>query len=223
MARAVPSRGRKALAVIAVVVLGGMLVACASGDPAPAAQVPDAEASPVSGYDGPVPEFSGPWADEFASSYRKSTSDFERAALEDGEISDAEYVELQERFRTCLAEGNIAFTEFNPDGSFQYQLLGGTSPDEGNEVVTACAVSSGQRTLGFLYVEAHRNPQKLVEAELIAACLVEQGAVEKGYTADDYMRGSFPFVDEEKGEELLDYCSADPLGLLGMKASDFAE
>lgn len=167
-----------------------------------------------------LPAFSGPWAQEFASSYRAARSPFEREALEDGTVTDAEFAEMQARLTTCLSGRGITFSGFQPDGSFEY-ALGRLTPAEGNAAVQSCDSSSGYNTVGILYLDIRRNPQNLPNDRIISQCLVKNGAVPEGYSAKDYDRdapdGTFPYTDTKKGPIVLARCAADPLDVQGSR------
>lgn len=165
-----------------------------------------------------VPEFSGPWAADFTSAFRMASSDFERKALSDGTISDAEFAEVENRFISCLKAGGVTSTGFNPDGSLEFGFPPSLGPDKANKIADGCSASSGRDTVGSLYFATRRNPQNLDEAKIAAACLERKGVVPRGYDASDYKRDvpdmAFPFPDQDEGRKALEACSDDPLGLL---------
>ncbi|GIT79934.1 hypothetical protein LLS1_16030 [Leifsonia sp. LS1] len=181
---------------------------------------PPSSAPPASVQGGSTgPEFAGPWADEFGSVFRRATTEFERTALADGRISDAEFAEMENRFTTCLTERNVTFGGFKPGGGYEFRPGAGVSSEKANTIADDCSASSGLNTIGYLYFAMQRNPQNLDEARLMAACLVEKKAVPAGYSAADYDRDSpdmtYPFISDSAGDHALDECSADPLGILG--------
>ncbi|WP_024286742.1 hypothetical protein [Cellulomonas sp. KRMCY2] len=163
-----------------------------------------------------VPDFSGPYAAEFAESYRSADSDFVRQALADEEISDAEYAEMTERFRTCLDEVGITFNGFNSDGSYSTSLA--PNSDETHDLVSECVTSSGQDAIGMLRDIMAANPTNQDASTIMAECLVREGAAPPGYGADDYVadiEGRFADLDGLPTEvrEALVTCSDDPLGI----------
>lgn len=168
-----------------------------------------------------VPDFSGPWADELAEAYTNATSDFERQALSDGIVTDAEYAEMEERYRACLGRKGIGFTGFNADGSHDFQAAKGMTAEAANKVADDCSATSGVNTVGMIRNFMRSNPQHLDMATIMASCLVKKGVVPRGYGADDYSRDapaySFPFLDKDAGRTALTTCSVDPLGLLGVE------
>ncbi|NEN07895.1 hypothetical protein G3T36_18725 [Diaminobutyricibacter tongyongensis] len=170
-----------------------------------------------------LPEFSGPWAGDLTYAFRKASSDFERNALSDGTISEAEFAEVENRFITCLRAGGLTTAGINPGGSLEFGFPPEMGPDKANRISDNCSASSGYDTVGSLYFAMRRNPQNLDEAKIAAACLGRKGVVPRGYDASDYKRDvptmAFPFSDPDEGREALEACSADPLGLLPKKLS----
>lgn len=165
-----------------------------------------------------MPYFDGPWASELASSYREAATPFERAALADGKILDAEFAEMEAKFSNCLAAHDITFTGFKADGSFDFGFPPSLGSAQANVIQDECSRSSGDNTIGSLYFGMQRNPQNLDEPTIIAACLVSKKVVPRGYDAKDYSRDAadqtWPFSSTKKGDAALADCSADPLGLL---------
>lgn len=165
-----------------------------------------------------VPPFDGPYAAEFAAFYADSQSEFARQAIADEEITDAEYAEMEQKFRTCLEGEGVTFSGFEPDGSYEASPLpGGGDP---YEVVKACERESGADTVGALHDIMAQNPQNLDVPTIMAECLVGKGVAPAGYSADDYladMEGRFSDLAALTTEvrDALTTCSSDPLGLAG--------
>lgn len=187
-----------------------LLVACAPGVPT------SSEAS--SAHAGPVPKFSGPWASDFRTAYQDASSEFERKALADGKISDGEFAEMENGFKTCLEGHQITFSGFKRGGGYDFHYGEGMNADGANAAADACSASSGLDTVGSLYFGMQRNPQKLNESTIVASCLVKKGAVPAGYSASDYTRDSptesYPFTSKAAGDKALNECTSDPLDLL---------
>ncbi|WP_345189650.1 hypothetical protein [Leifsonia shinshuensis] len=146
------------------------------------------------------------------------TTDFERKALEDDRISDAEFAEMESAFTTCMRERNVTFRGFRPGGGYEFRPGRGTTTAEANGIADECSASSGLDTVGSLYFLMKRNPQNLDEDAIMAACLVRKKAVPPTYSAADVARDTlgqtYPFSDKTRGEKALEECSHDPLGLL---------
>lgn len=163
------------------------------------------------GSAGDVPEFTGPWASEFADTYRAG-SDIVRAILEDGAISDAEWAETSDAFIGCMQDRGVRATLDDAYGAIALPDM--PKPDAASDAaLDACtpdfyAVSSLRRDLA-------RNPDARDEDAIIAACLVEAGLVEPGYSgedlASDAKQESLPFDNDDP---VFGSCIRDPLGLL---------
>ncbi len=158
------------------------------------------------------------WTDEFDDARRHATTDFERMALEDDRISDAEFAEMENAFATCMGDRNVTFEGFKPLGGYGFRPGNGTTTAEANGIADDCSAASGLDTVGLLYFQMRRNPQNLDEDAIAAACLVKKKVVPPTYSAADVRRDTlgqtYPFSDKARGEEALKECSSDPLGLL---------
>jgi hypothetical protein len=173
---------------------------------------------PTATADGVV--FTGPWAKEFADAYRQATLPFSRAALRDGKITDQEFAEMEERFRSCLAESSVGFEGFGPGGGFETTNLNGVSTSDNAAAIERCSPRSGNDDLNGLYFWVKGNPENLDFESNMAACLVRKKVVAPGYTAADYeadlSRPSYSFTtDEDTGLKAVQVCTYDPLGLIG--------
>lgn len=197
------------LVLVSALVLAGCSQAVV---PPPTASV---ESTMVDGFD-------GPWAAEFAEAYRRATSDFERTALADGRISDAEFAEVENAFSACMTEHDVSFEGFRPGGGYAFAPGAGMTADDANDVADQCSATSGLDTIGYLYFAQQRNPQNQDEAAIVTACLVRKRAVPEDYSTADYLRDSpgraYPFVDATSGEKALMLCEQDPLGRLEQAA-----
>jgi hypothetical protein len=166
-----------------------------------------------------IPEFSGPWAAEFTSAFRSSGSELERQVLQDEKITEMEFAEIENRFKSCMTAQKVSFTRFNPGGGFDFSFADGMTSEQANQVADDCAASTGINTVGSLYFQMQRNPQNLDQDTIGAGCLVEKGVAPKGYTASDYKRDAqlrpFPLATNEQATAVVDACERDPLGLLG--------
>lgn len=171
----------------------------------------------AAGAEAPAKEFSGAWADEFATAFDETNSEFVRAVLADGAISDQEFAEMRDRYSTCLAEVDIEFSSFAPDGSSEISFPPSMSSEAAHEKMGECSRSSGEYPIGALFAWMQRNPDHRDEDTIMAECLVRERAVAPGYGATEYAAdtpsGTWPFPDEARGREALETCAADPLGL----------
>jgi hypothetical protein len=111
-----------------------------------------------------VPQFRGPWAEEFAAEYRAATSNSERIALSDGIVSRSEIDLVEKRFVACLEDEGLTSSGFEPDGSVGFGFPPEMGSDVANEIADRCSASSGKDTVGFLYFAMKDNPQNIAEA-----------------------------------------------------------
>lgn len=176
---------------------------------------PAPDLPPPASASGEVPEFDGPWAADFATLYASASSDFERDALRDGQITDQEVAEARSRFGDCLAGFGITGTSFEPNGAFRFDTPEGRDADAVNELVQTCSHDSGEAGIGALHSWIRRNPENLDDDTIIAACLVRKGAVDPSYSGQDFAADeedlSIPYLTGF-GEATFVECNADPLG-----------
>jgi hypothetical protein len=162
-----------------------------------------------------APAFDGPYAAELAQFYGSTDNSFVLAVLGDGVITDAEYAEMTERFRSCLADQSVTFDGFRPDGGYTTSLAPGGA--DTHEVVAACSRHSGQDSVGALHDIMTANPDNVDATVAIAGCLVDARVVPPSYTAQDYRNdreGRFRDVEQLESElaQVLDACMSDPFG-----------
>lgn len=177
----------------------------------------EAAPPPVTTAPDDAPEFSGPYAAEFADFYQNANSDFVREVLADEVITDAEYAEMKNRFSICLSDRGVTLKEIAPDGSISTSVA--TGGGNTNSIVSDCSKQSGESTIGALYTFTQANPDNIDTATAVAACLVRDGVVSPDYDAADFsidIAGRFAAVEELSPElkESLMSCSSDPLGLV---------
>jgi len=206
---------------VAVVVVVATSISALAACSAPRRDVAEAQTTATlsregSAFSGEVPEFSGPYAADFAQLYAESTSQFVRDVLQDGQISDAEYAEMTSNFASCLADKGITFDGFNSDGGFKTSL----APNGGDthSIVNGCSDSAGEAPISALYGFLHRNPENLDWETITAACLVGKGVVPVDYDAAQFSQDSMGrFADvtslPQDLRDALVSCSSDPLEL----------
>lgn len=151
--------------------------------------------------------FIGPWADLFQQSYGEATSDDERAALEDSDVSAQEYAFFQDRIIQCLAGLGVS-GQFRSDGSLDYSKPRAVSPD----AIQRCNADNGIRIIA-LRDAITRNPTHLDESKIMLDCLQRTGAVGSGYTRADLENGVD--IDELGSTAEFAGCAADPLNYRG--------
>jgi hypothetical protein len=185
------------LSLPAIALCAMALTGCAPAV-APPDPMPDASSSG---------RFTGPWAELFEVTYEQATSDDERAALDDSEISAEEYAYFQDRIIGCLDRIGVSGS-FASDGSLSY-----TKPEDASEdAIRDCNAENGIRVIG-LRDAILRNPNHLDESEIMLECLQRNDVVGPAYTVADLENG----VDIEKLSAESDFagCAADPLRYSG--------
>jgi hypothetical protein len=145
------------------------------------------------------------WAAVIASTSAQASSPFERKVLADGEITDAEYSELQSRIVSCLAGLGLK-ASFDGDGALTYTQTRSTPVER--DRIQACSADNGIRTLALRDAMV-RNPAHLDEGEIMVDCLRRVHLVDSGYTARMYDEGAD--MERISASQLFDGCEADPL------------
>ncbi|MFB9746367.1 hypothetical protein [Leifsonia shinshuensis] len=163
--------------------------------------------APSPSYSGPVPEFSGPWASEFAEAYRSTTSEVVHTILAKGSITDRDYASVSSAYVQCMSNKGLKAVV---TGQF------GESTVEGDGDVNAAneACSADFSVISALRYSTSRNPQHLDENEIVVACLIKAKVAPPSYTAKNYAADletqDFPFSTSVAG---FLSCTSDPLGL----------
>ena len=196
-----------------LLVVGVALTGCtASGvafQPSPSAPATPSPSSSVKGG----PKFTGPYAAELAERYAKSHSTFERGALADGKVTDAEQAEMIERFRTCLSGNGHKLDSFKKTGAHEISAL---NPNEDAEVgrkeIESRDKYAGVYTVGLIYSATLLNPQNVDLVPKIVACFKKHHLVGPGYSRSDYQRG-LPHFPDDKRDAQVTQCNDDPLNL----------
>lgn len=199
-----------ALLLLAV---GAALAGCtASGVDSPSSPPATTTPSPSSTV-AAGPEFTGPYAAELAERYAKSKSSFERDALADGTVTDAEQAEMIERLRTCLASNGHKLDSFKKTGAHE---ITAANPDEDGEVgrkqIESCEKYAGVNTVGLIYSAMATDPENTDIVPKIVACLKKHHLVGPGYSKSDYQRGLPTFPDDKRNTQVIQ-CNDDPLNL----------
>lgn len=184
-------------AVVRSAVAGMLVLALAGCGAAPSFPGGPAPAVSSSG------RFTGPWADLFDLTYAQSTSDDERAALDDEVVSAEEYAYFQAEILQCL-DGLGVSGSFTADGGLDYSKPKDVTDDD----IRRCNVDNGIRVLA-LHDAVERNPEHLDETTIMLECLRRTGVVGDAYTASDLENG----VDLDSLGDSPDFggCAADPL------------
>lgn len=159
-----------------------------------------------------MPAFDGPYAAEIADAWRESDSDFVRGVIADEQITDAEWAELGVRMSDCLADEGLDFLGFDDNGTYRVGPSR-VSGDDATRVLDGCERESGETWIHALRLSMSTNPDNAPIEELMTDCLIRNGAVAAGYTAEDFARDSpqqtIPFVDSA-GTATFWACNEDP-------------
>lgn len=159
------------------------------------------------------PGFSGPFAAEYAQAWTESGSDFVRLVIEDEEISEQEWAEVEERMATCFSNEGATFEGHTPDGGYAAQK-NALSGERLNELMGECEKSSGEAWLGYLWFSAQKNPDNRPAEEIITECMIRNGVVAPDYAPEDFVRDnptmSFPYLSSGEGQKGFLECNADP-------------
>lgn len=201
----------KMIAAVSLLTATVAMAACSNTSPEKS-QYPSEEVdySRITG----MPNFSGPWAEEFRYAYAKAPNDEIRAYLRDENITEAEKQAVTEAFRTCLSTQGVGFTDFEFDGGFSTTFEGVSGPEEANRVTNECAASSGVDDVIFLYFQIRANPQNSDLSHEIAMCMVRSETVTPSFTAENYRSNDidgFAASDPIATREALRECQAVPL------------
>ena len=136
-----------------------------------------------------------PYRIRYEEALRAATSDFEKAVLEDGEITRAEYEEAVERYVSCMADAGIEVGLHEQGGYYTYSSAAAPGFDATHD---GCAEGTTLLIAG-LYIAQLTNPGAEDYDELIVVCLVRAGVVEADYTAEQFAADAtdqtFPFDD----------------------------
>jgi hypothetical protein len=201
------SRVAFSLGSVAVgIVLAATLAGCATGNEQPLS-------SPSLSATG---SYSGPWASQMQYMTDNFPSDLAAQVFSDGVISEQEFGEAKHVVEECFSASGLTVAW----DAYGHEAVSGadSSSNEPPPAMADCTFSDGG--VMVLYYEMLMNPQNEDPMELRAACLVQAGVVERGFTGSDlqesYDTSSFPFaLDDVKAKA----CMVDPLGRVDPVAS----
>lgn len=128
-------------------------------------------------------EVTGAWAAEWEDARKNASSEFEKAVLADGEITQDEYVEALDLYVECIHEKGAEVALEEVAGVFQYHI--GRNVALYDSVADECS----KGTTWFiepLHLHMQSNPDKLPWNTVIANCLVERGVADEGFTGNDF-------------------------------------
>lgn len=151
---------------------------------------------------------SNPYAALFEQARSQATTDFERAALEDDEITRAEYEEGVNRYVECMASQGASVSPIDQFGYFVFETSDSAAYERADP---QCRLGTIEH-VEPLYVDILTNPQMQPHLVLVAECLTARGVVEPGFDDADLQRA----LDEEDSAvaaapEFAE-CMANPVG-----------
>jgi hypothetical protein len=155
--------------------------------------------------------FSGPWAEEIAYYDAAAESEFAHRAFADSTLSDAEVEEGRSLIAQCYVDHG-ATVEYDAYGFETVEVV--TGSEDPMDVMGTCAFADGG--VAVLADKIRLNPDNLDPFTIQAACMVEHGIVEPGFTARDlensYEEGAaLPW--DTTDQQTATTCQVDPLGL----------
>jgi hypothetical protein len=164
----------------------------------------------VAGCANDVDTGSSLYASEFQQAREAVTTDLERDILADDKITDAEYQEVRERLKSCVAERG-----------FELELLadGGTSTpySQGEEAALDTAIQECEENtvlhIGSLYWDMRKNPEKVDLDEASAECLRNAGLVGADFDGKEFDE-TFTNPQYDTGDPRVSKCINDPLAQL---------
>jgi hypothetical protein len=135
-----------------------------------------------------MPVFSGPWAAEFRSAFRRASNPVAKEILADGQITLAEYRMLGDEMVSCLADQGAANGRYSTSGTVGFEEpANGAGPDA---VMNFCSAIVDWDSIVDLWLLTRSNPNREDVDSMIAGCVVRMGLRPEGYTGDDYLGDS---------------------------------
>jgi hypothetical protein len=121
----------------------------------------------------------------FAEALEEADSDYVRAVLEDGRITEAEFAEAQQSVVACLSDLDITARYVKDElGLTSLEVTGELNAEESKAELKCEEEWMGQ--IHYLHDLAITNPNGEDWNSLIAACLVRKGLAPGDFGGDDY-------------------------------------
>lgn len=199
--------GQKVVSIFGTISLSLVISACANfSEPAVQTTV---------NSDANVPDFSGPWAEEFRTRYSLAPSPEIQSFLADEQISEIEMQAVTENFRNCMQGNQLTFTSFDVGGGFDFGFPETMGASTANEIADRCSSTSGVNAIIHLYYQLRSNPTNKDRSEEIVSCIIRAGIVPSNFSVKDYR--TYPItelalVDEATAVTAVQFCEADPSG-----------
>ena len=128
-----------------------------------------------------------PWRERIEFAQTHATSDFERAALEDGMISDGEFIEGFERFSRCMGDHGYDVQRTTYKG--EHAGFSVPQTDVSDNVVLGCQAGTTV-LIEPLYTGMRSDPDNGDNWTLFLTCAKQKGLVAEEYSREDLIRDS---------------------------------
>ena len=166
-------------------------------------------------------EVPNPYAAELEQARKEVTTDLQRAVLEDGKVTDAEFSEIEQDAVRCVADRGYKLTV--TDGGYQLTMPNGEGFDSSADGDLANAVQDEcfAERMGWvesLYNAMRQNPERQDVPTLLADCLVRAGVVDAPFNGQDYNEAIMDPPWDTEDARVLE-CSVDPRGAHGGPSS----
>ncbi|MDR0435861.1 MAG: hypothetical protein LBH11_03730 [Propionibacteriaceae bacterium] len=158
-------------------------------------------------------EHENPYAADFAFARTQTDVPEILAALEDGVITDAEYLESAQLTVECLVNRGFG-AEYLGEGRLRVAAIADQEFAEMDDAIRACAESRID-ILSPLYWGTLRNPENRDRIELLLECFKRFGLIDEGMSADQLRAVDFdnPPWNPLSGD--YDGCLTDPINYPG--------
>ncbi|MBC9943551.1 hypothetical protein ICL81_03290 [Leucobacter sp. cx-328] len=162
-----------------------------------------------------LPDFKGPWADEFREAYASASNEEIRDYLRDEVITEAEKQAVTEAFRSCVTSRGLKFDDFENGLSYTLEYASVTDPEENQRIASECEKSTGAFEVISLYYMIQANPDNHDRSAEITACLIRSGVVPADYTVEKFREtwvSEYAIADEFETAMAEKDCEKDPEG-----------
>ncbi len=126
-----------------------------------------------------------PFGPDFEAAISESGSDFVKGVLQDHQITPAEFNESQDRFIGCLEDAGFSPVREPAIAGFTSFTTVVLPSDEAESDAARACESQWVGSIASLYSLMNQNPTNENFMDLVAACLVDTGAVPNGLKGSD--------------------------------------
>ena len=111
------------------------------------------------------------------------------AVLEDYEITEAEIIQLQGDFETCMHDQGYSIITFDDMwGSIGVREVAGENPDALDQSKTYCDETTGYGLIAMLYNQTTTNPKKLPYSQVLFDCLKRFDVLDPAVTLKEFQQ-----------------------------------